>query len=112
MLVTNEAGLQKIRAVPNPYYLFSDYDDNTYRRQLRFTNLPQKATINIYNIAGDLVATVQKDSPESWVSWNVETANGIPVASGIYIYVVEAAGYGQYIGKMAIFTEKEQLNAY
>ncbi len=112
VLVTNEAGLQKIRAVPNPYYLFSSYDDNTYRRQLRFTNLPQKATINIYNIAGDLVATVQKDSPESWVSWNVETANGIPVASGIYIYVVEASGYGQYIGKMAIFTEKEQLNAY
>lgn len=106
----SEQALDQIRAVPNPYYLFSSYDDNTYNRQLKFTNLPATCTITIYSLAGDVVTRIEKDdATSSEAFWNVETAGGIPVASGIYLYVVEADGFGQKVGKMAIFTEVEQL---
>jgi hypothetical protein len=36
----------------------------------------------------------------------------LPVASGIYLYQVEAPGIGEFFGKMAIFVEKEQLNTF
>jgi hypothetical protein len=34
------------------------------------------------------------------------------VASGIYLWVVDAPGVGQKIGKMAIFTEVEVIDKY
>lgn len=111
-VAAGETKLENIRVVPNPYYLFSNYDPNTYNRQLRFTALPEICTISIYNIAGDLVDRIEKNSPDSWTTWDVETSAGIPVASGIYIWVVEAPGFGQRIGKMAVFMESEQLNTY
>lgn len=111
-LTKNAASLADIRAVPNPYYLFSKYDSDIFRRQIRFTNLPQQCTISIYNLAGDKIAKVDKNSTDSWTSWNIQTSNGIPVASGIYIYVVDAPGYGQKVGKLAVFTEVEQLKTY
>ena len=44
--------------------------------------------------------------------WDGTTDNNIPVASGVYIYVVTADGYGQFMGKLAIFTEVEVLKEY
>ncbi len=111
-LTKNSAALANIRAVPNPYYLFSSYDTDVFHRQIRFTNLPQQCSISIYNLAGDKIAKVDKNSTESWTSWNIQTSNGTPVASGIYIYVVDAPGYGQKVGKLAVFTEVEQLKTY
>ncbi len=108
----NSAALANIRAVPNPYYLFSSYDTDVFHRQIRFTNLPQQCTISIYNLAGDKIAKVDKNSTDSWTFWNVQTSNGTPIASGIYIYVVDAPGYGQKVGKLAVFTEVEQLKTY
>ena len=108
-----EDRLQAIRAVPNPYYLASSYDNSVTERRMRFTNLPSDATIKIYNLTGDLVATVDREQPEySWEDWNVETSFGIPVASGIYIYVVDSPLLGTKIGKMAIFIEEEQLGTF
>lgn len=104
--------LANVRVVPNPYYLYSSYDPGTYNRELKFTNLPTKCTITIFNIAGERIATLEKDSPESEWPWNVENRFGVPLASGVYLYVVEAEGMGQKIGKMAIFTEAEQLDRY
>ncbi len=112
---TNAGGsvrLDDVRAVPNPYYLYSSYDNSTNSRQIRFSNLPERCTISIYTITGDLVSKVEKNSTDSWAYWDVQTDNGIPVASGIYIWVVDAPGIGQKIGKMAVFTEVEQLPQY
>ncbi len=110
--VSNSSRLANVRAVPNPYYLYASYDVNTVERRVKFTNLPTACTISIYTISGDLITTIKKDSPESEIAWDVENRFGVPVASGLYIYVVEAPGMGQKIGKMAIFTEEEQLQTY
>ena len=110
---SGEQFLENIRAVPNPYYLSSSYDLNTTNRRMKFTNLPAKCTITIYNLAGHFVERIEKDdATTSETTWDLTNETNVPVASGIYIYVVEAPGFGQKIGKMAIFTEIEILGQY
>jgi len=108
----NESLLEGIKAVPNPYYLFSSYDASAVNREMKFINLPTECTITIYNLGGDKVRQLEKNDDATELTWNVLNEASIPVASGIYIYVVEAPGFGQKIGKMAIFTETEQLNQF
>ena len=109
----NEEMLDKIVTVPNPFYLNSAYNTNPGSYTLKFYHLPTVCTINIYNLSGELVRTIDKDDPStSTAEWDVLTENGLPVASGIYIYVVDAPGYGQKIGKMAIFVQQEVLKIY
>ncbi|MEW6051706.1 MAG: hypothetical protein AB1644_11695 [Candidatus Zixiibacteriota bacterium] len=110
---SGEDRLAKINTVPNPFYLFGPYDPAVTNRQIKFQHLPDLCTIYIYTLAGDLVRTIQKtDATTSIESWDVLTENGLPVASGIYIYVVDAPGMGQKIGKMAVFTEAEVIQKY
>ena len=108
-----EDQLSNIKTVPNPYYLFSSYDNNQVNRRMKFINLPPECTISIYNLAGDFVLSIDKTDPlATEIEWDVTNSFNVPVASGIYIYVVDAPGFGQKIGKMAIFTEIEILGQY
>jgi len=108
-----ESLLDKIRAVPNPYSLYSEYDDGLYNRNMKFINLPSQCTIDIYNLGGDLVRTVEKeDLAATELTWDMLNSSGVPVGSGIYIYVVNAPNFGQKISKIAIFTEVELLDQY
>jgi hypothetical protein len=62
-----------------------------------------------------MVKTIVHDSNdpyEAMTSWDGTTDNNIPVASGVYIYVVTAEGYGEYVGKLAVFTEVEVLRQF
>ncbi len=105
--------LENVKVVPNPYYLFSSYDPSRTNRVLKFINLPATCNISIYNLAGDFVVEIVKDDPSTAeATWDVTNNFNVPVASGIYIYVVDAPGFGQKIGKMAIFTEIEILGQY
>lgn len=100
--------------VPNPYYNLTSLELDQFRRQIKFVNLPPATTtIRIFNLAGDCVRVMTKDNPSSAeMVWDVLTETGLPVASGLYIYHVEAEGIGTKIGKLAVFTEVEQLNTY
>ena len=106
--------LDRIRAVPNPYLNQSAYELDQFDRVIRFVNLPaSKATIRIFNLAGELVRTLVKEDPEtSWFRWDLQNESDIPVASGIYIYHVDAQGVGTKVGKLAVFVEKERLNRF
>jgi hypothetical protein len=75
--------------------------------------LPRTCTVRIFNLAGDLVRTLEKtDETTSILEWNLLNEKEIPVASGFYIYHVDAPGIGSVYGKMAIFLEKERLNTF
>ncbi len=112
-LTSTETDLDLIKAVPNPFYLTSSYDPNPGSYAIKFHHLPEECTIRIYNLAGELIRTLEKDDPTTPIAqWDILTENGLPVASGIYIYVVDAPGFGQKIGKMAVFVEKEVLDIY
>ena len=104
--------LSKIRAVPNPYFAHSTYELNRFNRVLKFTHLPAVCTIRIFNLAGDLVRTIQKNDGTSEATWDLNTQHGLPVGSGVYIFHVEAPGAGTYTSKVAVFMEKERLNNF
>jgi hypothetical protein len=108
-----KSGLDQVRVVPNPYYNRSRYELNSFNRKIRFINLPETCTIRIFSIAGDLVRTMQKtDRTTSIFDWDALTDNQLPVASGVYIYHVDAPGVGHTLGRMVVFMEKEKLNNF
>jgi hypothetical protein len=106
--------LDNIKTVPNPYYCFYQEEADQFGRIVKFINLPPaKMKIRIFNLAGDLVRTMERTdiyNPE--FVWDLKTDQGLWVASGVYIWLIEAEGLGTKHGKMAIFTEVEQLNIF
>ncbi|UCE05822.1 MAG: hypothetical protein JSW07_19885, partial [bacterium] len=65
----------------------------------------------IYTLTGEHVQTIQHVSPQSnpdetkfdgTEPWNLLSKDGLDIAAGIYIYHVDAPGYGQKIGRIAI----------
>jgi hypothetical protein len=108
-----KTGLERIRAVPNPYYNQSRYELNQFARIIRFVNMPEQATVRIFNLAGQLLRTLRKTNTSSSIlEWDLLTENQLPVASGIYIYHVETPSSGSTFGRMVVFMEKERLNNF
>jgi len=108
--------LENIKTWPNPYYAFNPEEMDQFDRIVYFTNLPPntRCTIKIYNIAGDLVRTMERgaNTTDPQFMWDLKTNSGLWVASGVYVWVVEADGLGTKFGKMAVFPEVEQLDTY
>ena len=76
-------------------------------------NLPETATIRIFSLSGQLVRTLHKTDPtSSMLDWDLQNENQLPVASGVYVYHVEAPGAGESIGRLVVFMEKERLNNF
>lgn len=108
-----QSQLDGIRVVPNPYYARSNYETDQFDRIVRFMNLPASCTIRIFTLAGQLVRTLEKNDPSTSVlNWDLETFNDLPVASGIYLFQVEAPGIGATRGRMVVFMEKERLTNF
>ena len=113
MAADAEFDMTNIKVVPNPYLNSSLYEPDQFDRRIKFTNLPYECTIKVFNLAGDHVVTLEKEaSDDSYYTWNMLTQHGLPLASGLYIYIVTAPDGGEYVGKMAIFTEVEQLDTF
>jgi hypothetical protein len=105
--------MDAIRVVPNPYFAHSTYELNQFEHVIKFTNLPTQCKVRIFNLAGDLVRTLEKDDDTtSILEWDLYNEDAIPVASGFYIYHVDADAVGTKYGKMAVFLEKERLNTF
>jgi hypothetical protein len=110
---TGTAALAEVRAVPNPYYGHSAYETKSDVKVVKFTNLPDVATIKLFNIAGDHVKTLQKAANTSHeIAWDLKNEYGVYVASGVYVYYVEAPGQGDSFGKLAVMLEEERLKEY
>jgi hypothetical protein len=80
-----QSDLDQIRVVPNPYYAYTSYENNALDNRIKITNLPQQATVTIYNVNGTLVRQLTKDSQETYMDWDLKNFAGIPIAGGIYI---------------------------
>jgi len=93
-----DALLDKIMAVPNPYYGYVGYELNRLDTRVRITNLPRRATVNVYSLDGALISRIEKDNPNvSYVDWNIRNTKGLPVASGMYLIHVQAEGIGEKV---------------
>lgn len=106
------AELQRVLAVPNPYLAHSAYEEDQFNRVVKFTHLPAHCTIRLFSLGGDLVRTIEKNDATSQAVWDLTTDRSLPVASGIYVFHVDAPGIGSKVGKVAVFIEKERLNNY
>jgi hypothetical protein len=104
--------LSQVLAVPNPYFTHSTYEQNQFGRVVKFTHLPANCTVRLFNLAGELVRTIHKSDNTSQLSWDLLTDRGLPVASGVYLFHVDAPGVGSKVGKVVIFMEKERLNTF
>ena len=93
---------------PNPYRGQASWDDNSSRgKMIWFRNLPQKAEIRIFSLAGDLVDIIDHDqnydgkdinnidSKKSPImsggehAWDMITMYDQATASGLYLFTVE-----------------------
>ncbi|MEA1877843.1 MAG: hypothetical protein U9N86_13380 [Bacteroidota bacterium] len=91
--------LELIRVVPNPYYGYSAYDAGQSGSLIKVTNLPKTCTVSIFSLNGNLVRRISKESDQTYINWDIKNQNGIPVASGVYIFHIDAPGIGEHIVK-------------
>jgi hypothetical protein len=100
------AGKAKIVVFPNPYKKKANFDNITlsYDHTVQFTNLPGKAKITILDVSGqvvDIIDFASSDPNNGMYGWDMFSKDGIEVASGLYIFVVEYDG-GQQVGYFSI----------
>nr|MDK2850901.1 hypothetical protein [Candidatus Cloacimonadota bacterium] len=106
--------MDDIKVIPNPYIGSSKFDgryDNDEKgdrsRRLWFINLPNRCTIRIYTLAGDLVQTLHHDgetqtdivtiskaatsgiAASGMHSWDLLSKNNQIIAPGVYLFSVE-----------------------
>jgi len=93
--------LDRIKVVPNPYIAHAEWENWADERKIEFIHLPDKATVRIYTLSGDLVVTLDHDNGSGTAAWDIQSVNDQAVAPGIYYYHVDSP-YGEKIGKFAI----------
>jgi hypothetical protein len=106
------AALENIGIVPNPYKGASLYERSQLVDQVRFTNLPETATIRIFSLNGTLLRTLEKSGPAKTLPWDLTTDNLLPIASGLYLIHVEVPGVGEHIMKFAVVKKRIHLNVF
>ena len=105
------AAVENIGISPNPYKGASDYERSQLIPEVRFTNLPDVATIRVFTLAGTLVRTFEKNSDERTLTWDLTTENSLPIASGVYLIHVET-DMGTKVIKFAAIQKATFLNTY
>ncbi|HTO94709.1 MAG TPA: hypothetical protein VMM80_10035 [Bacteroidota bacterium] len=95
--------------VPNPYVGAASFEPAPFGvqgrgdRRIEFRNLPQSCTIRIFTVRGDLVQTLRQDGTTGgYAAWDLRTKDNLDAAPGLYIYHIDAAAAGTFIGKFAI----------
>ena len=91
--------LDQIRAVPNPYYGSRGYETSGSGQYIKITNLPERCTVSIFSLNGNLVRRFTKENSHTFIDWDLKNQYGIPIASGAYIIYVDAPGIGNKVVK-------------
>ncbi len=101
--------LENIRVVPNPYVVFSVYEQRIGERRLMFTGLPPRGTIEIYTVSGQFVQRISYTESDlagnGDLYWNMRTRENTDIASGLYIFVVRGIlpATGEQVKKLGKF---------
>lgn len=69
--------------------------------KITFTGLGQTTRIRIFTVAGDKVADLTSNSIDGKYDWGVVNSAGQPVASGVYLYLLES-GSNSKKGKLVV----------
>ncbi len=98
--------VSRIGVRPNPYKKTALFDNRSqvYDHKIVFYNLPPQCKITILDVSGqiiDVINFVSNDPSKGSVFWDMFSKDGIEVASGVYIYVVQSPT-GNHVGQFAI----------
>ena len=105
--------LEKINIFPNPYYGLNEMETSRYGHFVTFSHLPNRATIRIFDVAGQMVRTLEKDDSDQFFQWNLSNDNGLPVASGLYVVHIDMPqAKAKKVLKLAIVQEQQFLESY
>lgn len=92
-----ESQLEKIKVVPNPFYITHEAQKSAYDTKLYFTKLPAKCTIDIYTVTGDLVRSINHeelggsqlhDYKTAMDVWDLYSSNAQRVQSQTFVAVI------------------------
>lgn len=105
----------QVGVYPNPYRVNAAWDGATpFNRRLMFYNLPRRAEVRVYTLAGEIVATLKHDAdiyvgdtrwfrdfssanrllPGGEHAWDILTAANQNLSTGLYIYTVHDSETG------------------
>jgi hypothetical protein len=105
--------VEKINVFPNPYYGVNPREVNKYQRYVTFSHLPEKATLRIFNLAGQLVRVIEKNSTSQFATWDLLNESSFPVASGLFIVYVDMPDLGKTkVLKLSVIQEQQILDHY
>jgi len=94
--------LDGVKVVPNPYVCTNEWETAPYERIIEFTHLPKKCEIRIYNVACELVRTMEHTNGTSMEPWNLRNIANQEVSPGLYFYQITAPDIGEKTGKFVI----------
>ena len=104
---------EDVGVFPNPYYAFNALETYKLDRFVVFNNLPQRATIRIFNLAGHLIRKIEKEDDTQFCRWNLLSGTMMAVASGMYICHIDMPDIDAVkILKLAVVLEAEVLDTY
>lgn len=109
---TAETALDMMDIVPNPYYAYSAYETSRVENKVRFVNLPPECKIQIFTINGTLVRILEKDNNLTWLDWDLQNEQFIPIAGGMYLIHVQAPGVGERVLKFFCATRPTDLRNF
>ena len=107
-----EQDMDKITVFPNPYVAANKLEPQlppgktTGRgeRRVYFKHVPYNSVIRIFNTRGNLVDKFKSGTnmEDGMAIWNLKSKENLPVAAGVYYYVIETPHSGTKRGKLAI----------
>jgi len=105
--VAPQNDLYDVYAVPNPYRSgtsrltatnYHNYPDDF----IRFVNVPTDCTLKVYTVAGDLVWEYAHNAGSGNIEWDTRNDAGQDVASGVYVFRIEASNGDFVYGRLTI----------
>lgn len=89
--------LSQVLVVPNPFRQVSGLSDPSEEKRISFLNIPGRCTISIFNVAGELIRTIEHDDGFGEEPWGsalygdyLLTRYFQNVQPGVYIYHIES----------------------
>lgn len=122
--------LDLINVVPNPYYAYSAYENNALDTRVKITNIPNKCTITIFDVAGIKIRQFKVDvggvqpvqfgqnidkqdymQETTSIEWDIKNFAGVPVSGGVY-YIHVKSPVGERVIKWFSMQRVPDLNTF
>ena len=99
--------VENINVFPNPYYGYNPMETQKLGNFVMINHLPKRATIRIFNLAGQLVRTLHKESEDQFYLWDLQNEHQL------YILHIEMPDLGKVkVLKLAVVLGTEVPDFY